>query len=154
MKYEGELIGKGLRVAIVVARFNEFITKKLVEGAQDMLLRLGVAPSDIELLWVPGSFEIPLITKKIAEQKNVDTIICLGCIIKGDTPHFDLVAGEVAKGIREVMLATGVPIVFGVISADNLEQAIERAGTKMGNKGSESALTAVEMANLIKKIKK
>jgi 6,7-dimethyl-8-ribityllumazine synthase len=152
MEYRGELAGKGLKIGIVVARFNEFITRRLLEGACDMLSRLGVAQEDMMTYWVPGSFEIPLLAKKIAEAGRVDAILCLGAIIRGDTPHFEFIISEVAKGTREISLQTGVPLIFGVLSADTLEQAIERAGTKMGNKGAEAALSAVEMANLLRKL--
>jgi 6,7-dimethyl-8-ribityllumazine synthase len=148
--FEGTLLGKGLRFALVVARFNEFITGKLLSGAQDALARHGVGEEDIDVAWVPGSFEIPLVAKKLAESSEYDAVICLGTVIRGATPHFEYIAAEVAKGVAQVGLETGVPVVFGVITADTLEQAIERAGTKSGNKGFDAATTAIEMANLLK----
>jgi len=148
--FEGLLLGKGLRFGLVVSRFNEFITKKLLEGAQDALLRHGVNQADIEVAWVPGSFEIPLIARKLAQSKKYDAVICLGAVVRGGTPHFEYIAAEVSKGIARVSLETGLPVVYGVIIADTLEQAIERAGTKMGNKGFEAAENAIEMANLLK----
>lgn len=150
--YEGSLLGKGLKFGIVAARFNEFITQKLIGGAQDALLRHGVNEGDIEIAWVPGSFEIPLIALKMAQSKRYDAIICLGAVIRGATPHFEYISAEVAKGIAKVGLDTGVPVIFGVITADTLEQAIERAGTKQGNKGFDAATAAIEMANLAKVI--
>jgi len=133
-----------------VSRFNEFITKKLLEGAQDALLRHGVNQADIEVAWVPGSFEIPLIARKLAQSKKYNAVICLGAVVRGGTPHFEYIAAEVSKGIARVSLETGLPVAYGVIIADTLEQAIERAGTKMGNKGFEAAENAIEMANLLK----
>jgi len=150
--FEGVLLGKGLKFGLVVPRFNEFITKKLLEGAQDALLRHGVNQEDIEIAWVPGSFEIPLIAKKLAQTKRYDAVICLGAVVRGGTPHFEYIAAEVSKGIAKVGLETGLPVIYGVITADTLEQAIERAGTKMGNKGFDAAVTAIEMANLLKSI--
>ncbi len=150
--FEGVLLGKGLKFGLVVSRFNEFITKKLVEGAQDALLRHGVNQEDIEIAWAPGSFEIPLIAKKLAQTKRYDAVICLGAVVRGRTPHFEYIAAEVSKGIAKVSLETGLPVVYGVITADTLEQAIERAGTKMGNKGFDAAVSAIEMANLLKSI--
>ena len=150
--FEGVLLGKGLKFGLVVSRFNEFITKKLLEGAQDALLRHGVNQEDIEIAWVPGSFEIPLIAKKLAQTKRYDAVICLGAVVRGGTPHFEYIAAEVSKGIAKVSLETGLPVVYGVITADTLEQAIERAGTKMGNKGFDAAVNAIEMANLLKGI--
>ena len=150
--YEGKLLGEGLKFGLVVSRFNEFITRKLLEGAQDALLRHGVREEDIEIAWTPGSFEIPLIAKKLAQTKKYDAVICLAAVVRGGTPHFEYVAGEVTKGIAKVGLETGLPVVYGVITADTLEQAIERAGTKMGNKGFDAALSAIEMTNLIKGI--
>ena len=150
--FEGMLLGKGLKFGLVVSRFNEFITKKLVEGAQDALLRHGVNEEDIEVAWVPGSFEIPLIAKKLAQTKRYDAVICLGAVIRGGTPHFEYVAAEVSKGIAKVGLETGLPVIYGVITADTLEQAIERAGTKEGNEGFKAAVSAIEMANLVKSI--
>ncbi len=148
--FEGKLLGKGLRFGLVVSRFNEFITKKLLEGAQDALLRHGVNEADIDAAWVPGSFEIPLAAKKLAQSKKYDAVICLGAVVRGGTPHFEYVATEVTKGIAAVSLETGLPVIYGVITADTLEQAIERAGTKMGNAGFEAAESAIEMANLLK----
>ncbi len=150
--FEGVLLGKGLKFGLVVSRFNEFITKKLLEGAQDALLRHGVNQEDIEIAWVPGSFEIPLIAKKLAQTKRYDAVICLSAVVRGGTPHFEYIAAEVSKGIAKVGLETGLPVIYGVITADTLEQAIERAGTKMGNKGFDAAVTAIEMANLLKGI--
>jgi len=150
--FEGVLLGKGLKFGLVVSRFNEFITKKLLEGAQDALLRHGVSQEDIEVAWVPGSFEIPLIAKKLAQTKRYDAVICLGAVVRGGTPHFEYIAAEVTKGIAKVGLETGLPVTYGVITADTLEQAIERAGTKMGNKGFDAAVDAIEMANLVKAI--
>ena len=150
--FEGMLLGKELKFGLVISRFNEFITKKLLEGAQDALLRHGVNDADIEIAWAPGSFEIPLIAKKLAETKRYDAVICLGAVIRGGTPHFEYIASEVSKGIAKVGLETGLPVIYGVITADTLEQAIERAGTKMGNNGFLAAVKAIEMANLIKSI--
>ena len=150
--FEGMLLGEGLKFGIVVARFNDFITNKLLEGAQDALLRHGVNEDDIEVTWVPGAFEIPLVAQKLANTKRYDAVICLGAVIRGGTPHFEYVASEVTKGIAQVGLSTGLPIIYGVITADTLEQAIERAGTKQGNEGSKAALTAIEMANLLNSI--
>ncbi len=150
--FEGMLLGKGLKFGLVASRFNEFISKKLVEGAQDALLRHGVNEGDIEIAWVPGTFEIPLIAKKLAETRRYDAIICLGAMVRGGTPHFEYIAGEVTRGVARVGLETGLPIIYGVITADTLEQAIERAGTKAGNKGFEAAVSAIEMANLVKGI--
>jgi 6,7-dimethyl-8-ribityllumazine synthase len=150
--FEGMLLGEGLRFGLVVSRFNEFITKKLLEGAQDSLLRHGVAEDDIDIAWVPGSFEIPLIAQKMAATKRYDAIICLGTVIRGGTPHFEYIASEVTKGIAQVGLNSGLPVIYGVITADTLEQAIERAGTKQGNEGFKSATEAIEMANLVKSI--
>jgi len=148
--YQGALLGEGLKLALVVSRFNEFISTRLLDGAQDGLLRHGVKESDIEVAWTPGSFEMPLIAKKLALSGKYDAVICLGAVIRGGTPHFDYIAAEVSKGIANVGLETGVPVIFGVITADALEQAIERAGTKEGNTGFKAAMTAIEMANLIK----
>ncbi len=150
--FEGVLLGKGLKFGLVVSRFNEFITKKLLDGAQDALLRHGANQEDIEIAWVPGSFEIPLVAKKLAQTKRYDAVICLGAVVRGGTPHFEYIAAEVTKGIAKVSLDTGLPVIYGVITADTLEQAIERAGTKMGNKGFDAAVTAIEMANLLKSI--
>ncbi|MGB4504931.1 MAG: 6,7-dimethyl-8-ribityllumazine synthase [Syntrophaceticus sp.] len=150
--FEGKLLGEGLRFGIVVARFNEFITNKLLGGALDMLMRHGVSEDAVDVAWVPGAFEIPLTAQKMVER-GYDGVICLGAVIRGDTPHFDYVASEATKGIAQVGLATGVPVIFGLITADTLEQAIERAGTKAGNKGADAALTALEMVNLFKELR-
>jgi 6,7-dimethyl-8-ribityllumazine synthase len=151
-RYVGKLVGEGLKFGVVVSRFNEFITGKLLDGAQDTLARHGVKEADIDVAWTPGSFEIPLIAKKMAESGRYDAIICLGAVIRGGTPHFDYIAAEVSKGIASVSLGTGLPVILGVITADTLEQAIERAGTKSGNYGSQAAMHAIEMANLGKAI--
>ena len=150
--FEGMLLGKGLKFGLIVSRFNEFFTKKLLEGAQDALLRHGVNEEDVEVAWVPGSFEIPLIALKLAQTKKYDAVICLAAVVRGDTPHFEYIAAEVTKGIARVGMETGLPIINGVITTDTLEQAVERAGTKAGNKGFEAAVNAIEMANLIKAI--
>jgi len=149
---EGILIAENLKFAIVAGRFNEFITNKLIGGALDALKRHGADENNIELVWVPGSFEIPLIAKKLAEQKRFDAVICLGAVIRGATPHFDYVSSEVSKGVANVGLETGVPVIFGVLTTDTIEQAIERAGTKAGNKGFDAAMTAIETANLVKQL--
>jgi 6,7-dimethyl-8-ribityllumazine synthase len=148
---EGKLIGDGQRIGIVVSRFNEFITNKLLSGCLDTLVRHNVNQQDIEVIWVPGAFEIPLIAQKLV-QRGYDAVICLGAVIRGATPHFEYVSAEVTKGVAQVALATGVPVVYGIITADTIEQAIERAGTKAGNKGVDAANTAIEMVNLIKQI--
>jgi len=148
--YEGKLIAQGLRFGIVVGRFNEFISSRLLSGAIDGLVRHGAEESDIEVSWVPGAFEIPLVAQKMAASKKFDALICLGAVIRGSTPHFDYVANEMSKGIAKVSLDTGLPVIFGVLTTDTIEQAIERAGTKAGNKGYDAALTAIEMANLMK----
>lgn len=150
--FEGALLGKGLKVAVVVARFNEFITGKLLSGAQDALTRHGVAEADIDVAWVPGSFEIPLVAQKLAMSKKYDAVVCLGTVIRGATPHFEYIAAEVSKGVAKVGLDSGIPVMFGVITSDTIEQAIERAGTKAGNKGFDAAVGAIEMANLLKKL--
>ncbi len=149
---EGNLVGNDLKIGIVVSRFNEFITGKLLEGALDCLARHGVLEQNIEAAWVPGAFEIPLIAKKMAISKKYDGVICLGAVIRGGTPHFDYVASEVSKGIAATSLETGVPISFGVLTTENIEQAIERAGTKAGNKGWDAALSTIEMVNLMGKM--
>jgi 6,7-dimethyl-8-ribityllumazine synthase len=149
---EGKLEAKGLQFAIVVSRFNDFICDRLLGGALDALLRSGAKESDIQVIKVPGSWEIPLISKKLAEQKKYDAIICLGAVIRGSTPHFEYVSAEVSKGVAAVGLEQSVPITFGVLTTDNLEQAIERAGTKAGNKGFEAAQAAIEMANLMRQL--
>jgi 6,7-dimethyl-8-ribityllumazine synthase len=151
--FEGQLTGEGLRFAIVVSRFNEFITSKLLGGAQDALARHGVSLGDVDTAWVPGAFEVPFVAKHMAETGRYDGVICLGAVIRGATPHFDYVAAEVSKGIANVSLQTGVPILFGVITTDTIEQAIERAGTKAGNKGFDAAEGAIEMANLLRAIR-
>ena len=148
--FEGNLIAKGLKFGIIVGRFNEFIGGKLLSGAIDALKRHGVEEEDMEIAWVPGAFEIPLVSKKMAKSGDYDAVICLGAVIRGATPHFDYVSGEVSKGIASVSLETEVPVIFGVLTTDSIEQAIERAGTKAGNKGYDAAVTAIEMANLLK----
>lgn len=150
---EGHLVGTDLKVGIVVARFNEFITSKLLGGAEDLLRRHGVKEEDITVLWVPGAFEIPLAAKKLADSGNYDAVITLGTVIRGATPHFDYVCSEVAKGVSAVSLQSGVPTIFGVLTTESIEQAIERAGTKAGNKGAEAAITAIEMANVYRQLK-
>lgn len=149
---EGELQAKGLKFAIIVSRFNDFITSKLLDGAKDALLRHGAKEEDIDIARVPGSFEIPLVAKKLASKGTYNAVICLGTVIRGATPHFEYVAAEVAKGIAAASMETGVPIAFGVITSDTIEQAVERAGTKSGNKGFDAAITAIEMAQLMKKL--
>lgn len=150
---EANLIGKGLKFAVVAARFNDFITGKLIEGAEDGLLRHGVNGDDITLYRVPGAFEIPVVAKALAEKDEYDAVICLGAIIRGATPHFDFVAAEASKGVAQVSMNSGKPVIFGIITTDNLEQAIDRAGTKSGNKGYDAAITAIEMANLMGELK-
>ena len=150
--FEGKLVSQNIRVGIVAARFNEFIVNKLVGGAMDALLRHDVREEDIDLAWVPGAFEIPLIAKKMAESGKYDAVICLGAVIRGATSHYDLVCNEAAKGIAQVGLQTGVPIMFGVVTTENIEQAIERAGTKAGNKGYDCALSVLETVNLLKSL--
>ncbi len=146
--FEGSLLGQGLKVGIVISRFNDFISKSLLDGAIDAFKRHGVSEEDLDIAWVPGAFEIPYIAKKMAETKNYDAIVALGAVIRGSTPHFDYVAAETAKGVASISLQTGVTVVFGVLTTDTIEQAIERAGTKAGNKGWDAAVTAIEMANL------
>lgn len=148
----GNLIAKEIKIGIVAGRFNEFITSKLLEGAKDSLIRHGVSEEDITVAWVPGSFEIPLIASKMAKSKKYDAIICLGAVIKGSTDHYDFVCNEVSKGIAQVSMTEGLPVMFGVLTTDNIEQAIERAGTKAGNKGFDCATSAIEMVNLIREI--
>ncbi len=149
---EGNLSAKGLKFAIIAGRFNDFITNKLVEGAVDSIVRNGGSKDDIDIIKVPGAFEIPFIAKKAAVSKKYDVIICLGAVIRGATPHFDYVSSEVSKGIANVSLEANIPIIFGVLTTDTIEQAIERAGTKAGNKGFDAATSAIEMANLLKNI--
>ena len=148
----GKLVVTGKRFGIVNSRFNEFITQKLLDGALDTLLRHGVKEEEIEIVWVPGSFEIPYAAMKMAESKKYDSVICLGAVIRGDTPHFDYICSQVTKGIAQSALATGVPVIYGLVTAETLEQAIERAGTKAGNKGRDAALSAIEMVNLFSQL--
>lgn len=148
--HEGTLQADGLKFAIVVSRFNDFITRRLMEGAHDAIARHGGSLDNVDNYWVPGAFELPLVAKKLAESGKFDAVICLGAVIRGGTAHFDFVAGEAAKGIGQVALQTGVPVIFGVITTDTIEQAIERAGVKLSNRGAEAALSAMEMANLLK----
>lgn len=150
--FEGNVVSEGIRVGIVASRFNEFITSKLLDGAVDGLLRHDVKEKDINVAWVPGAFEIPLIASKMAGSGKYDVVICLGAVIRGSTSHYDYVCSEVSKGIANVSLKTGVPVMFGVLTTDTIEQAIERAGTKAGNKGYDCALGAIEMVNLIRDI--
>ncbi len=150
--YEGMLTGKGLRFAVVISRFNELITARLLEGARDALTRHGVDEKDIDTAWTPGCFEIPLVAQKLAQKGEYDAVICLGAVIRGGTPHFDYIASEVNRGIGKVSLETGLPIAQGIITADTLEQAIQRAGAKEGNRGFAAAVSAIEMANLVKAI--
>ena len=150
---EGDMIAKGKKFAIIASRFNDFVTKELISGCVDSLIRHGAEEKDLRLSWVPGAFEIPLVAQRIAKSKDYDAVICLGTVIRGATPHFDYIAAEVSKGIAKVAQDTGVPVIFGVITADTIEQAVERAGTKDGNKGRDAALSAIEMANLLNKIK-
>ncbi len=151
-KLEGKLLAEGQRVGIVAARFNEFITSKLLGGAIDSFLRHGGDDANIDVAWVPGAFEVPLVAKKMAESGKYDAVVCLGAVIRGATPHFDMVANEATKGIANVGLQTGVPVIFGILTTDSIEQAVERAGTKAGNKGFDAMTTAVEMVNLLKNI--
>ena len=148
----GNLNAAGKKFAVVVSRFNEFITNKLVSGAEDMLIRHGAKQEDLTLVWVPGAFEISTVAKKLADSSIYDAVICLGCVIRGSTPHFDYVSSEVAKGVAMVGLSSKIPVVFGVLTTDTIEQAIERAGTKAGNKGSDAAVNAIEMVNLFDQI--
>ncbi|TFE02991.1 6,7-dimethyl-8-ribityllumazine synthase [Jeotgalibacillus salarius] len=150
--YEGHLSGSGLKVAIVVSRFNEFITGKLLSGAEDALKRHGVEESDVSVAWVPGVFEIPVVTQRLAKSGKYDAVITLGTVIRGATPHFEYVSSEVSKGVAKVALDEGMPVIFGVLTTDTIEQAIERAGTKAGNKGWEAATAAIEMASLFKRM--
>ena len=150
--FEGNLVGTDLKIAIVTARFNEFITSKLLSGAVDTLERHGVKSEDIDIAWVPGAFELPIVAKKMAEGDKYDAVIVLGTVIRGATPHFDYVCNEAAKGTSSAALSSGKPVIFGVLTTETIEQAIERAGTKAGNKGGESAVSAIEMANLLRQI--
>ena len=149
---EGNLIAKGKKFGIVASRFNDFMTKELVSGCSDTLIRHGAQESDLSVAWVPGAFEIPLAAQKLAKTKAFDALICLGTVIRGATPHFDYIAAEVSKGIAKISLESGLPVIFGIITADTIEQAIERSGSKDGNKGRDAALSAIEMVNLLEKI--
>ncbi len=149
---EGNLIAKGKKFGIIASRFNDFITKELISGCRDTLIRHGAEDTNLTLIWVPGAFEIPGVAVKLAKSKSYDALICLGTVIRGSTPHFEYIASQVAKGVADVSQGTGLPVIFGIITADTIEQAIERAGTKEGNKGSDAALSAIEMANLFDKI--
>jgi 6,7-dimethyl-8-ribityllumazine synthase len=151
-QYSGNLVGTGLKIAIVASRWNDFMSSRLLEGARDALVRHGVVEEDVDVALVPGSFELPLAAQRVARSGRYDAVVCLGVVIRGATPHFDYVAGEAAKGIAQVALQSGVPVTFGVVTADTLEQAIERAGSKAGNKGVEAAMAAIEMANLLRQI--
>lgn len=148
--YEGNLVGAGLRFAIVAGRFNELISTRLVGGAQDAFRRHGVNEEAVDLAWVPGAFEVPLVARRLAESRRYDAVIALGAVIRGATPHFDYVAGEAAKGVAAAGLQTGVPVIFGILTTDTIEQAVERAGSKAGNKGWDAAVAAIEMANLLR----
>ena len=152
--YEGKLTGEGLKIGIVASRFNEFITSKLIEGAKDCLIRHGVKDEDITLVWVPGAFEIPVAAKKMVMNMSFDAVICLGAVIRGATSHYEMVCNETSKGIAQVSLNSGIPIMFGVVTTDTIEQAIERAGTKAGNKGYDCAMSAIEMANMFREMSK
>jgi 6,7-dimethyl-8-ribityllumazine synthase len=150
--YEGKLVGEGLKVGLVVSRFNELVSGRLLSGARDALERHGVAEDAIETAWVPGAFEIPLVAKRLAESGKYDAVVCLGAVIRGQTPHFDYVAGESAKGIAQLSLASGLPVIYGIVTTDTLEQAIERAGLRAGNRGWDAAMAAIEMANLLREL--
>ncbi len=150
---EGNLIAKGKKFGIIASRFNDFITKELVSGCLDTLTRHGANNEDLSITWVPGAFEVPLLAQRLARAKSFDALICLGTVIRGSTPHFEYIAQEAAKGIAKVSLDTGLPVIFGIITADTIEQAVERAGTKEGNKGKDAAMSAIEMANLLAQIK-
>ncbi|MGW9857024.1 6,7-dimethyl-8-ribityllumazine synthase [Staphylococcus hominis] len=150
MNFEGRLVGTDLKVAIVVSRFNDFITNRLLDGAKDTLVRHGVEEGNIDVAYVPGAFEIPLVAKKLAQKNDYDAVITLGCVIRGATSHYDYVCNEVAKGVSKANDATNTPVIFGVLTTESIEQAVERAGTKAGNKGAEAAVSAIEMANLLK----
>ncbi|GEQ05459.1 6,7-dimethyl-8-ribityllumazine synthase [Staphylococcus gallinarum] len=152
MNFEGKLIGSDLKVAVVVSRFNDFITNRLLDGAKDTLVRHEVAAENIDVAYVPGAFEIPLVAKKLAQKNEYDAIITLGCVIRGATTHYDYVCNEVAKGVSKANDVSDTPVIFGILTTENIEQAVERAGTKAGNKGSEAAVSAIEMANLLKSI--
>ncbi|MEW6170131.1 MAG: 6,7-dimethyl-8-ribityllumazine synthase [Candidatus Omnitrophota bacterium] len=152
--YEGKLLAQGKSFAIVISRFNDFVTKELLSGCLDTLTRHGADTNKISVTWVPGAFEIPIIAQTLAKKKDFDAIICLGTVIRGATPHFEYIASEVAKGIANVSLANNIPVIFGIITSDTIEQAIERAGTKDGNKGKDAAMNAIEMANLTEQISK
>ena len=151
--FMGSLNGAGLRVGIVVARFNESVTRPLLDGARDGLIRLGVDPGAIDVAWTPGCFEIPLVARRMADMDRYDAVICLGAVIRGETPHFEYVAGQAAAGIARVSLETGLPVIFGVLTTETLEQAVNRAGAKAGNKGFDAAMTAVEMASLVRALR-
>ncbi len=151
-KFEGKMVAKGMKIGIVCARFNEFITAKLLGGAMDALVRHDVSEDDVDVAWVPGAFEIPLVAKKMAASGRYDALICLGAVIRGSTSHYDYVCNEVSKGIAAVSLDSGIPVMFGILTTENIEQAIERAGTKAGNKGYDCALGAIEMVNLIREL--
>ncbi len=151
--FQGELTGAGLRICLVVSRFNEVVTSRLLEGARTALERHGVRDEDVEVAWVPGAFELPLIAKKLAESRRYDAVVCLGAVIRGETPHFEYVAGEAARGIGQVARETGLPVIFGVLTPNTLEQALERAGGKAGNKGYDAVLSAIEMANLMRRLR-
>ncbi|WP_255259713.1 6,7-dimethyl-8-ribityllumazine synthase [Lentibacillus sp. CBA3610] len=152
--FEGSLVGSDLKVGIVVARFNDFITSKLLEGAEDTLKRHGVQEDNIDIAWVPGAFEIPVVAKKMAVKEEYDAVVTLGAVIRGSTPHFDYVCNEAAKGISSAAMQSGKPVIFGVLTTETIKQAIERAGTKAGNKGSEAAAAAIETANVVKELDK
>jgi len=150
--FQGRFDARGRRIALVASRFNEFFTRELLGGAQDCLARHGVREADVDVVWVPGSFELPLAAQRLARGKRYGAVVCLGCLVQGDTPHFQLVAAEVTKGVAQVSLETGVPVVFGVVTAETLEQAIERSGTKAGNRGFDAALSALEMIDLLAQV--
>ena len=150
MNFEGKLVGTDLKIAVVVSRFNDFITGRLLDGAQDTLIRHGVDENNIDVAYVPGAFEIPLVAKKLAQKGKYDAVITLGCVIRGATSHYDYVCNEVAKGVSKANDVTDTPVIFGVLTTESIEQAVERAGTKAGNKGAEAAVSAIEMANLLK----
>lgn len=152
--YEGKIVSKDIKIGIVASRFNDFITSKLLEGAKDALIRHEVNEDDIEIAWVPGAFEIPLIANKMAKSKKYDAVICLGAVIRGSTSHYDYVCNEVSKGIAQASINNEIPVMFGIVTTENIEQAIERAGTKAGNKGFDCAVDAIEMVNLIREIEK